>query len=93
MINLTHVEGKNKGKVVLYALSTCGWCKKVKRLLKELGTAYDYIDADLLNDKDSDEVEEEVKKWNSQATYPTMVIEGKKAINGFKEGKIRKELG
>ncbi len=23
-----HVDGENKGKVVLYALSTCEWCKE-----------------------------------------------------------------
>ncbi len=27
-MSMQHVEGENKGDVVLYALSTCGWCKK-----------------------------------------------------------------
>jgi len=28
---MTHVDGKNKGKIMLYALSTCVWCKKTKQ--------------------------------------------------------------
>ena len=31
---LQHVAGKNKGHIVLYALSTCPWCGKTKKLLK-----------------------------------------------------------
>jgi glutaredoxin-like protein NrdH len=47
-MNTTHVTGKDKGKVMLYALSTCGWCKKTRALLEELGVAYDYLYVDLL---------------------------------------------
>ena len=30
----THVEGKKTKKIMLYALSTCIWCKKTKDLLE-----------------------------------------------------------
>ncbi|MBD3172715.1 glutaredoxin family protein, partial [Candidatus Bathyarchaeota archaeon] len=41
------VEGSNKEhKVFLYTLSTCGWCKKTKELLKEKDIAYEFIDLD-----------------------------------------------
>jgi len=33
----TRVAGKNKGQILLYALSTCVWCKKTKQLLDQLG--------------------------------------------------------
>ena len=46
-IKMNHVEGTDKGRVVLYALSTCQWCRKVKDLLKELGIDFYYIDVDL----------------------------------------------
>lgn len=29
-MKLEHVDGENKGNIVLFALSTCGWCKKNK---------------------------------------------------------------
>ena len=40
MVKMEHVEGKNKGEVVLFALSTCGWCKKTRMLLEELGIEF-----------------------------------------------------
>lgn len=89
MIEFKHVEGKEKGEIILYALSTCGWCKKTKKILDSLGVAYDYVDADLVDDKTSNEIEKEVKKWNAKETYPTIVINNKKAIISYDEDKIR----
>ena len=43
-----HVEGENKGKVVLYALSTCEWCKKTRLLLEDLKVDFSYIYVDLI---------------------------------------------
>ncbi|OGB89173.1 NrdH-redoxin [candidate division WOR-1 bacterium RIFCSPHIGHO2_01_FULL_53_15] len=93
MIEKKHVDGKNKGEILIYALSTCGWCRKAKNILKQLGIAYDYIDVDLLSDEKSTKIEnEEVKKWNPACTYPTIVINNQRSINKFNEDKIR-ELG
>ena len=89
MIEFKHVEGKEKGKIILFALSTCGWCKKTKRILDSLGIAYDYVDADLVDDKTSNEIEKAVKKWNPKETYPTIVINNGKAIISYDEDKIR----
>jgi hypothetical protein len=32
-----HVPGKKSRRIMLYALSTCGWCHKTKKLLDDLG--------------------------------------------------------
>ncbi|MCJ7714049.1 glutaredoxin family protein, partial [Candidatus Bathyarchaeota archaeon] len=45
---MTQVEGENRGDVKLYALSTCGWCKKTKGLLNDLHAQYSYVDVDQL---------------------------------------------
>jgi len=92
-MNVTHVAGKKKGKVMLYALSTCGWCQKTKALLKELGVEYDYIDVDLLRGNEQTAVIGEVMKFNPDCNFPTMVINDSKCIVGFKEDDIRKEFG
>jgi glutaredoxin len=93
MIEKIHVDGKKKGDILLYALSTCGWCRKTKNLLNEIGVAYDYIDVDELSDEESTKLENEVlKKWNPDCTYPTIVINNKRSINKFSESKLR-ELG
>lgn len=92
-MEVKRVEGKNKGEVILYALSTCVWCKKTKKLLNELGVEYSYIDVDLLNDKERATIEEEVKKWNPACSFPTIVINKKKCILGYRKYDIRETLG
>ena len=49
-----HVDGREKGKIVLYALSTCVWCRRTKKLLGELGVAYDFV---FIDQKSSEEKE------------------------------------
>ena len=90
---IEHVDGKNKGKVMLYALSTCGWCKKTRELLAELGVEYDYVYVDLLSGEEQNAVVKEVMKFNPACNFPTLVIDGKKCIIGFKEDDIREALG
>ncbi len=84
---------ENKGKVLLYALSTCIWCRKTKKLLDELGIAYDFIDVDLLSGEDSQKIQQEIGRWNPSGSFPTLVINNAKCIIGFEEEQIRKEFG
>ena len=87
------VAGKKKGDVLLYALSTCGWCRKTKSLLDSLGVEYKYIDVDHLEGQVKDEVVKEITLWNPSCSFPTMVINNDKCIVGFKEEEIREALG
>jgi glutaredoxin-like protein NrdH len=89
---LTHVPGKNAGHLVLYALSTCPWCKKTKKLLDDLGVQYDFTDVDLLTGDEKNEVVAIVKKWNPHSSFPILVINDKLCIVGFEEDQIRKAL-
>jgi glutaredoxin-like protein NrdH len=88
-----HVDGKNKGKVMLYALSTCGWCAKTKELLRELGITFDYTFVDLLEGTEQDAAMDQVEKFNPHGSFPTLVIDSRKAIVGFKEKEIREAFG
>lgn len=92
-MDMKHITGKNKGKLVLYALSTCIWCKKTKNLLADLGIEYYYIDVDLLEGADKNQTTEELKTWNPLSSFPTLVINNEKCIVGFNETKIKEELG
>jgi len=89
---LTHVAGKKAGHLVLYALSTCPWCKKTKKLLDDLGVEYDFADVDLLTGDDKDEAVKIIKKWNPRSSFPTLVVNDSLCIVGFEEDKIRKTL-
>ena len=90
--NLVHIKGKNKGNILLYTLSTCGWCKKTKSFLNKLGVEYNYINVDELDGSEKNKIVEDVKKWNSQINYPTMIINNKICIVGFKEKEIKEAL-
>lgn len=87
------VPGKKKGDVLLFALSTCGWCRKTKNLLDSLGVGYSYIDVDLLDSQAKKEVMQEVSRWNPSSSFPTLVINRNKCIVGFQEDKIKEALG
>ena len=88
-MGIEHVSGKNKGTVMLYALSTCGWCKRTKELLREIGVEFDFTYVDLLEGKEQDTAMDTVERFNPSGSFPTLVINDKKCIVGFKEQEIR----
>ena len=91
-MTVQHITGKNKGRIMLYTLSTCVWCKKTKQLLNDLGVEYDYADIDTLQGDEKTEILKAMKKWNPSGNFPTMVINDKNCIIGFREDAIREAL-
>ncbi len=92
-MTIEHVPGKKAAhKVMLYALSTCGWCKRTKKLLDDLGVEYDFIDVDTVPPEKKQDIIREVEKWNPRCSYPTLVIDDKRCIVGFQEPEIREVL-
>ncbi|OYT46287.1 NrdH-redoxin [Thermoplasmatales archaeon ex4484_6] len=83
------MDGEPKGDVKLFALSTCVWCRRTKRLLDSLGIGYRYIFMDLLDRETRDEVEKDVRRYNPRCSFPTLVIDDKRTIVGFQEEEIR----
>jgi len=77
---------------MVYALSTCAWCKKTKKFLESLGVEYRYLDVDLLSPEEKKKINSEVEKWNPQRNYPMVVINNKKCIVGYKEDDIKEAL-
>ena len=77
--------------VKLYTLSTCSHCKATKRFLNDCAIKFEFEDVDLLQGEERAAILEEVKKWNPDCSFPTIII-GDKVIVGFKEDEIRKVL-
>ena len=90
-MDVVHVDGKKNGNIMLYALSTCVWCKMTKKLLGDLGVDFSYVFVDLLQGTDQDLAMGEVKRWNPSGSFPTLVINDR-SIVGFQEDKIREAL-
>jgi glutaredoxin len=92
-VNIVKVAGKNnKHKVLMYAISTCAWCKMTKRFLNENNVEYEYVDVDLTNDEDHEKIREEIVGRGGEPTYPTLIIDDKTVINGFRKDKIKEAL-
>jgi glutaredoxin-like protein NrdH len=86
---------KKKGKkkeIVLYTISTCGFCRAMKNYLSEKGVEYDYTDVDLVEGEERERVLKAARKLNPYGTFPTAVINGK-VIVGFDEEAIKEALG
>lgn len=86
------IEGRKAADFRLYALSTCIWCRKTKELLEENGVEYSYIFVDMLDGNEKKEIKEELRKWNPDCSYPTLVVDQDKCIIGFDEDKILEEI-
>jgi glutaredoxin-like protein NrdH len=92
-VTVEHVNGKKVGKVVLYALSTCGWCHKTKEFLQQLGVDFDFVYVDMLEGNEREDTLSEVEKWNPRGSFPTLVVRNEKSVVGFQEKEIREALG
>ena len=82
------MEGQKR--VRLFSLSTCPVCKQVKSFLDANGISYENMEVDLLDSGEQWLTSKELKKYNPEATYPTVVIED--VIKGYDEEAIRKAL-
>jgi len=77
--------------VKIYTLSTCGYCKNVKRFLDDCAVKYEFTDVDLVAGEEWLAVLEEIKRFNPLRTFPTIII-GNRIIVGFREQEIREAL-
>ena len=91
-MRMEHVKGSKRGELILYALSTCGWCAKTRKLLDDLGVEYSYVYVDRLPHEEMESAIWEVEKHNPSGSFPTLVIDGSRAIVGVREADIREAL-
>ena len=73
--------------VRLFTLSTCGHCKNVKKLMKELGMTYRFIDVDLSPRQVKKEITLFLRENNLPISFPVIIIDNE-IIIGNHEKKI-----
>ena len=88
----TRCGGRYIGRVLLYALSTCLWCRRTRELLDGLRIPYECIYVDLLSGYERAELERELRQLSPRLTFPMVVI-GDKVITGYDLSAIRDALG
>jgi len=88
------VQGARPGpQITFYGLSTCVWCRRTRQLLEELGVTFDFFYVDLLQGQEREAVVEQVRRWNPSVSFPTLVLDNRRAIVGFRPEEIREALG
>ena len=91
-MKFTPVPGKNaKHRVTLYALSTCGWCRKTKEFLDANRIQYEFIDVDQCQGDERSEVSNKVRELNPRGSFPTVKIDAE-VVTGFDEDRMRELL-
>jgi len=92
-VKTVKVEGKNnKHKVLMYALSTCAWCKMTKKFLNENNVEYEYVDVDLTDDEYRDKIRQHIMSRGGEPSYPTIIVDDTTVITGFRKDKIKEAL-
>jgi len=84
---------RNKAqKPVLYALSTCIWCRRTRELLDKAGIDYKLYEVDVLTGDERFAALSEMRKFNPQGSFPTLVC-GDDIVLGYDEDRIKMVLG
>ena len=83
---------KRQHKVVLYALSTCAWCRMTKQFLKDNDIEYEYIDVDLCEEEDKQKIRDHIQSKGGPLSYPTIIVDDNMLITGFRTDKLREAL-
>ena len=84
---------KRQHKVVLYALSTCAWCRMTKQFLKDNDIEYEYIDVDLCEEEDKQKIRQHIQSKGGPLSYPTVIVDDNLLITGFRKDKLKEALG
>jgi glutaredoxin len=92
-MNVVKVDGKNsKHRVLLYALSTCGWCRKTKKFLTDNSVAHGHIDVDLCTDEEYEQICRDILERGGRIAFPTLIVDDSRLITGFNVDEIREAL-
>ena len=91
-MELSSAEKAMPEKVKLYALSTCGWCKKTKRFLESNNIEYEFYDVDLLEGAEKEKAMQEVARHNPRRSFPTCIVDDTVVV-GFDQDRLKEVLG
>ena len=83
---------KNKHHVLLYAISTCGWCKRAKRFLKDNNVEFEYLDIDQCSFEDRNTARKDIQSRGGRLAYPTIIVDKKILLTGANQDELKRVL-
>lgn len=89
-----HEEGSRKPRdLVVYALSTCGFCRRGLDFLKKNNIDFQYVYVDTLEPSQKQDLKQQLtRKFKQQVLFPFVVLDDEEVMVGFKEQEWRKAL-
>jgi len=78
-------------EVLVYALTTCPWCRKTKQWFTDSKIAFESIDVDALPAEEQDAAAEKAFKLSGGRRFPVVVINGE-VIVGYNPDKFLERL-
>ncbi|HOE20846.1 MAG: glutaredoxin family protein [Spirochaetes bacterium] len=93
-INFTYKDGLlSPGDITVYALSTCGHCKRALKFLDDNSVKYKFVYVDLLSSEEKNNIKDYLaKKSNMYVAFPFLVIDDSTFFTGFIEEEWRRLL-
>jgi len=80
-------------KVKIYALTTCGWCKRTVKWMEDNNVECDITYVDKLEGSEKENIVEEMKQFNPKSSFPTVVIDdGRSVVVGYRPEKFEEEI-
>jgi glutaredoxin len=77
---------RNDHEIMVYALSTCGFCKRALAFLDSHEFSYKYLYVDLIPIDSKNMIKQELKaRFNENVAFPFAVVDDKKHLVGFIE--------
>ncbi len=77
--------------VMVYALSTCPYCRMTRAYLDENDVEYDVLEVDLLEGDEKSEAVEEVRRISGGTSFPVIVVD-EETIVGFNKKRLKELL-
>ncbi|CAG36884.1 ferredoxin-thioredoxin reductase catalytic domain-containing protein [Desulfotalea psychrophila] len=79
-------------KIVLYSLTTCGFCQAIKKMFDDLAVGHLCIQADELTGEEKKQALRDLRKVNPKCSFPTVVID-ETVVVGPKIQEIKEKIG
>ena len=83
----------HKGEIIVFALSTCAFCKKALKFLRENSISFSYVYVDEFDFEKKSHVKNELKKkYKRDVGFPFLILDDSKIIVGFTEDEYKKHF-
>ena len=94
-LEYVHEKGARRDhSVVVYALSTCGFCKRALAFLRDKSVDFRYVFVDNLPTDVKNALKEELRRrYRITVLFPTIVLDEAEALSGFDREVWEQRLG